>query len=144
MKITASYIFISALSYQMLGYYSIFISMETCLIWFRLVIFFYLISPWMLTRFSLARKPTNLIQASLCEELLQQSTRYINAYIIFSVIWKHNMPLACVSHVFFIRWLLILLCAHKLLINYFDLLKALGYIERVVTSDIFSEKTYFT
>ena len=33
--------------------------------------------------------------------------------------------------------------AHITLRTYFDLLKAFGYIERVVKSDFFSEKTYF-
>ena len=37
-----------------------------------------------------------------------------------------------------------LLCSHIELIGNFDLLKAYGYIERVVKFDFFSEKTYFT
>ena len=47
-------------------------------------------------------------------------------------------------HGFYIRWLLISLCAHLESIRHFDLLKAFGYIERVGKSDFFSEKTYFT
>ena len=49
------------------------------------------------------------------------------------------------DHGFYNRWLLISLCAHMEQIRHFALLKAFGYIEKVVKSDIFfSEKTYFT
>ena len=44
------------------------------------------------------------------------------------------------KHGFYIRWLIILICAHMEYIRNFDLLKALRYIERVVKSDFFSEK----
>ena len=47
-------------------------------------------------------------------------------------------------HGVYISWLLISLCAHMEYIWNFDLLKAFGYIGRVVKSDFFSEKTYFT
>ena len=43
-------------------------------------------------------------------------------------------------HGFYIRWLLISLCAHMEEIRHFDLLKAVGYIERVIKSDFFSGK----
>ena len=49
------------------------------------------------------------------------------------------------QHGFYIRWLLISLCAHIVHIRQFDLLQAFGYIERDVKSEkTISEKTYFT
>ena len=45
------------------------------------------------------------------------------------------------AHGFHIRWFLISLCAHMEKIRHFDLLKAFGYIERVIKLDFFfSEK----
>ena len=43
-------------------------------------------------------------------------------------------------HGFHNRRLLISLCAHMEQIRHFDLLKAFGYIERVIKSNFFSEK----
>ena len=40
----------------------------------------------------------------------------------------------------YIRWLLISLCAHMEYTRHFDLLKAFGYIERVVKSNVFFRK----
>ena len=34
-------------------------------------------------------------------------------------------------------------CAHMEYISYFDLLKAFGYVERVIKSDNFLEKTFY-
>ena len=42
--------------------------------------------------------------------------------------------------VFYSRWLLISLYAHMELNRHFDLLKAFGYIERVIKLDFFFEK----
>ena len=44
------------------------------------------------------------------------------------------------THGTYIRWLLILLCAHMEYFWHFDLMKVFGYIERVVKSDFFFEK----
>ena len=43
-------------------------------------------------------------------------------------------------HGFHNRWLLISLCAHMEYIRHFDLLKAFGYIERVIKFDFFPKK----
>ena len=45
-----------------------------------------------------------------------------------------NMKKVYKKHGFSIRWLLISLCAHMEYIRHFDLLKVLGYIERVPTT----------
>ena len=44
---------------------------------------------------------------------------------------------------FYIRWLLISRCVHMEESRYLDLLKAFGYIERVVKSDFFFGKDLF-
>ena len=44
------------------------------------------------------------------------------------------------QHGFYTRWLPILLCAHMEQFRLLDLLKAFGYIERVIKSDFFFEK----
>ena len=48
------------------------------------------------------------------------------------------------THGFYTRWLLISLCAHMEQIRHFDLLKAVGYIKRVMKSDFFRKRTLFT
>ena len=47
------------------------------------------------------------------------------------------------NHGFYTRWLHISLCAHIEYLRHFDLLKAFGYIERVVKHDFFLEKSLF-
>ena len=49
-----------------------------------------------------------------------------------------------IPHGFYNRWVLTSLCAQMEEIRNFDLLKAYGYIERVVNSDFFAEMTLFT
>ena len=57
---------------------------------------------------------------------------------------KKNRNRNRIRHGFYNRWLLISLCAHMEYIRHFDLLKAFGYIERVIKFDFFRKKVFFT
>ena len=59
-----------------------------------------------------------------------------------SIMWVNTKSIS--SACFYIRWLLISLSAHIEYIRHFDLLKAFGYIERVVKSEKTPEKNYVT